>query len=247
MRIVSIIKLRILDSKFLFGLIFPFYKLRRIKKNDWQNRISNEENNFYNKLLNLITLSKRLPNFSSRDYPAGYQDLTVVDKRLIGKRDVNKRLSVFDYDFTGKNVLDLGCNNGAVLLELSKTINCGTGLDLDFNSINIANRIKNYLGFNNITFYTFDLAKNEPEYILDLIDEKLDLIICFSILAHLKNWRQIVKFISLHSDNVLVEITGSERHKNEEYLEFLKYYDVIEEKYSSLDDSMGRKLFHFSR
>ena len=46
-----------------------------------------------------------------------------------------------------KNVLDIGCNVGFVILSLSKVIKSGYGFDINPYLIEIANTVKNHLKY----------------------------------------------------------------------------------------------------
>lgn len=77
------------------------------------------------------------------------------------QRDTRKRLLQFGItraEVEGRKVLDLGCNTGAVLFELSNWgIESGYGIEIDADKVNVAMQVRNYLGLNHLTFECGDI------------------------------------------------------------------------------------------
>ena len=58
-------------------------------------------------------------------------------------------------------MLDIGCNQGGMLYELSNRIKYGVGIDYDSRMINVANKIKSHNKLNHLDYYVFDLEKEQ--------------------------------------------------------------------------------------
>ena len=110
--------------------------------------------------------------YNGARFPAGYHtwslpggpdgEPTVVR----GERDASLRLDALRgaYDTRGKCVLDLGANQGGMLVGLADEIAEGVGVDFDIDCVNCATRMARREGAGNLSFYVFDLdaAAAEP-------------------------------------------------------------------------------------
>ena len=110
--------------------------------------------------------------YNGARFPAGYHtwslpggpdgEPTVVR----GERDASLRLDALRgaYDTRGKCVLDLGANQGGMLVGLADEIAEGVGVDFDTDCVNCATRMARQEGAGNLSFYVFDLdaAAAEP-------------------------------------------------------------------------------------
>ena len=103
--------------------------------------------------------------YNGARFPAGYHtwslpggpdgEPTVVR----GERDASLRLDALRgaYDTRGKCVLDLGANQGGMLVGLADEIAEGVGVDFDTDCVNCATRMARQEGAGNLSFYVFDL------------------------------------------------------------------------------------------
>lgn len=163
------------------------------------------------RVLNLLNYTKSSGSpYSADGFQAGYHSTTVGGRRFIGQRSPSERLSGVPFDFKGKTVLDIGCNQGGMLFELSEKIEAGVGIDFDSRMINAANRLRAHNGNSNIDFYVFDLEREDLGYIEDfLASSRVDIVFLLSICMWIKNWREVVDFASSISDHILFESNGS--------------------------------------
>jgi SAM-dependent methyltransferase len=146
----------------------------KLKKLSWSNRIADYNNVFklhnpslwnVHKEINAILL-RQSNNYKHYDYGEGYFYQSFDDLYITGYRNTTERLKKLDlFEITkNKNVLDIGCNAGFVLLSLSKVIKSGYGFDINPYLIEIANSVKKHLNISNCDFLdsTFeDLQRNE--------------------------------------------------------------------------------------
>ena len=156
---------------FMLTAIFTKNKLEKLS---WKNRITD-----YNKLLKFNDLTlwhfhekinsillEQSNNYKHYDYGEGYFYQSFDDLNITGYRNTKERLNKLDlFEITkNKNVLDIGCNAGFVILSLSNVIKSGYGFDINPYLIEIANTAKNHLNISNCDFLdaTFeDLPSNK--------------------------------------------------------------------------------------
>ena len=129
-----------------------------------------------------------------------------------GQRDTNLRLDLVSQkvDFTGKNILELGCNAGDFLLKLAPTIAFGVGTDFDSSRINEANFNARKDGFNNIIFYVDDLREgNEMEFVNVFPTQKIDIVMMYAVCDRwlpLSNCKRIVKNSAKMANTLVIEV-----------------------------------------
>jgi 2-polyprenyl-3-methyl-5-hydroxy-6-metoxy-1,4-benzoquinol methylase len=90
-----------------------------------------------------------------------YGTINVAGFRQGGRRDPVARLDQFCIDFTGKTVLDIGCNNGSISFEaFNRGASKVLGLELLLPRVNAARSIANFAGINNkVWFYQHNFDK----------------------------------------------------------------------------------------
>ena len=117
--------------------------------------------------INNILLSQSI-NYKHYDYGEGYFYQSFDDLNITGYRNTKERLNKLDlFEITkNKNVLDIGCNAGFVILSLSKVIKSGYGFDINPYLIEIANTVKNHLNISNCDFLdsTFEELPSNENY-----------------------------------------------------------------------------------
>jgi hypothetical protein len=199
-------------------------------------------------LLNYTKTSETL--YSAARYPAGYHTIEIDGRRLQGQRIPSERLKPVPVDFHGKTVLDIGCNQGGMLFELSN-LKWGVGLDYDAHMINAANRIKSLREFTNLNFYVLDLEKEPLNLIEDFMPEpKVDIVFLLAVCMWISNWQEVISYSASISESMLFETTGPDEQQElqEAYLRKL-YGDIVLVAGRSEDDPgrKQRKLFYCRR
>ncbi|MEX2670962.1 MAG: methyltransferase domain-containing protein [Phycisphaeraceae bacterium] len=188
-------------------------------------------------LLNYTKTSGTL--YAATKMPAGYHTIELNGQTLRGQRNPRERLDAIPLDFSGKTVLDIGCNQGGMLFALRDQIASGTGIDFDTRMINVANRISRCMGANHLDFYVFDLATEQLDIIRDLLPTpKVDIAFLLAVCMWIPNWREVIQFTADVSDQMVFESNGSPRQQQEQisYLESL-YGEVTQLTASSDDDA----------
>jgi SAM-dependent methyltransferase len=195
------------------------------------------------KICNVLSYAKTHPAYAGKKFVAGYQSHTIGDHYLAGQRDLGRRLAKIPYDFTNKTVLDIGTNQGGMLLELADKIMCGVGIDYDAKLINAANRLKSCVHANNIDFYIFDLDKEPLPHINNFLkSDHVDICFFLSMCCWVKNWKQVVEYAYKVADSLLFETNGSDELEREEIaLIHQKYRRVILVSETSEDDKIQKK------
>ena len=188
--------------------------------------------------------------YAATKFPAAYHTLYLNGRRVPGQRDPLRRLALLPVDFTGKSILDLGCNQGGMIHPLSAQVKWAVGIDYDPHMINAANLIRNSTGAHNTAFYVLDL-QNEP---LDLIsdflpEERADVCFLLSVCMWLKNWKDVIDFAQSHADSMIFESNGTQQQQEEQIAYLRTRYDSIGLLADSSEDDptqKNRKLFHLT-
>jgi hypothetical protein len=200
------------------------------------------------KITNVLDYTKTSgSSYSARRYPAGYHSIEIAGTRLEGQRDPKKRFEIVPVDFHGKTVLDIGSNQGGMLLTLRDVIARGVGVDFDHRMVNAANRIRASVGAQNLGFYVFDLEKEPLDLIRDFLPEgKVDVVFLLAVCMWLRNWREVIDFACALAPSMLFETNGTDvqQEEQEAYLR-QKYAGVRQLSEASEDDpsQKRRKLF----
>jgi len=97
-----------------------------------------------------------------------------------------KTLQILDKDKKGW-LLDVGCSHGAFDFELAKRGYTVVGVDINKESIDVGNKIRNSLKAKNITFHLMDILSN------NFPDKKFDAILMFETLEHIKEDDRVVQ------------------------------------------------------
>jgi len=179
--------------------------------------------------------------YNGRYHEHGYHTLTIDDEVLNGQRNPSMRLSPLAYDFTNKNVLDIGSNQGGMLFEIADKISYGMGIDFDKRLVNVANRISKHNEFN-IDFYNFDLATEDFNLINDLSRvDKFDTVFLLAVCMWIPSWKELIKWVHSNSNHCLFETNGKP-HQQEEQITFLKQtYKTVEMLAEQSDDDPRQK------
>jgi SAM-dependent methyltransferase len=206
----------------------------------------------FRQIQNILNFTKTSnSDYSAEQFPAAYHTIKVNGRRLPGQRDPSKRLASVPFDFHGKTVLDLGCNQGGMIHELRSLVKWAVGIDYDPRMINAANRIKSLNASENISFYIVDLQNDPLELIDDFMpDRKADICFLLSVCMWLKNWQQVIDFAHSKSDSMLFETNGSPLQQDQQINYLKAKYSVVDMLSEFSDDDPGqkcRKLFYLTK
>lgn len=165
------------------------------------------------KILHLLAYSKNNGAYGASGFAAGYHSIKLGENYLQGQRDPAKRLQCVPYDFNDKTVLDIGSNLGGMLFAVADKIKYGVGIDINSRMINVANRLKAYLGYGNkLNFYVFDLVSEDLNIISDFFPcKKVDICFLLSVCMWIKNWRNVIDYAYTVSNALLFESNGSKK------------------------------------
>jgi len=121
-----------------------------------------------------------------------YQDLLLPDYLEKGFKDTNKTWENIKGDFSGKVVLDIGCNQGYFLVQCF-IAGAKRGIGVDMNGthwgtpigdmkkpLDVAKQVFEKWGFDDVKLIEGDWEEIE-------IEEKVDVVICLSTLHYFKN------------------------------------------------------------
>ncbi len=93
------------------------------------------------------------------------------------------------YCTKSKDILDLGCGTGIIILDLADAVNKITAVDASSEMIQIANQKKMEQKLENIEFNVKDISQ------INFASGKYDIITAFNLLLYLKKPEEIVKII----------------------------------------------------
>lgn len=180
----------------------------------------------------------------------GYHSFNIAEINIEGQRNPKKRLELMKkhIEFNDKNVVDFGCNVGAMLFHLPE-IKKGIGFDFDDNCIKAADNIKVILGYSNMHFYTFDFDKDDFKILRDTINFKPDIIFVLSIGAWIKNIIKLYEYCIELGGIIVLETNNDEIGKRD--LDFFKNHKIEliinnSEDDSTPDNKLYRKTYLIS-
>ena len=186
--------------------------------------------------------------FDERGFVAGYHSFTLNNKFFKGQRNIEERMFNIDEKYyEGKNVLDIGCSTGGLLYFLSDKINKGVGLDFNTKCINAANMVRNNFNLDNVSFYTFDLDKENLNLINSFTNSmKVDLCFFMNLSLWVKKWKEAFIFLAEITEVMVFEAHGNPSQQ-EEQLSFIKsvYREVelVNEQSSDDESYLKRSMY----
>lgn len=145
----------------------------------------------------------------------GYHSYNLDDVNIVGQRNPKMRLDEFKkfVDFKDKNVLDVGCNVGAMLHHLPE-IKEGIGIDFDSKCIAAATNIAEILGYTNQTFHVHDCDKDSYEELKDKISFKPDVIFLLSLGSWIESWKELYSLCLDYPEvSIILEINNEDEGK----------------------------------
>ena len=220
------------------------YKFERIPLNE----ASNSDDETFRKIRNVLNYTKLSgKSYSAQNFSAGYHSLNICGRRLEGQRDPTKRIESIPIDFHRKTVLDIGCNQGGMLHELSSKIEWGAGLDFDPRMVNAANRVKAVRKENNLDFFVFDVETEPLALIHDFLPgPSVDVVFLLAVCMWLNNWQDVFDFAAQISEAMVFESNGTEEQQAAQKRHLDSLYENITLLNDISDDDVGqkkRKLF----
>lgn len=84
-------------------------------------------------------------------------------------------------------LLDVGCSHGAFDFEIARKGYTVIGIDINRESIDVGNKIKEILGFENITFHHMDILGNRFDA------RRFDVILMFETLEHIQADEKVIQ------------------------------------------------------
>jgi hypothetical protein len=194
------------------------------------------------------TVGYALPNSWNNRTEYGYHSMQIFNAQFQGQRKPWERLDIMRkvYDFTGKKVLDLGCNTGGMLLHLFEAGEC-IGVDYDIRCIEAAREIHKLLKVcAPCSFERKDLENSSS--IHDLMQAGPDVVFLLSMGSWIKGWRGLYDEVLENLGEggcIFLEINNEEEGASQIGF-FAERQCFIQSLGASLDDTTGntrRRLF----
>jgi len=195
------------------------------------------------RLLNLreYTKTSQTP-YSAKSYDAGYHTLSLNGVVISGQRDPALRLQNVPFEFSGKTVLDIGCNQGGMLHCFEGQLKKGIGIDFDYRQINAANLLNELRGDASLQFYVFDLERDPLDLIEDFLPgPRVDIVFLLSVCMWISNWRDVIKKCAELSDALLFESNGSKEQQKQQIQCLHKTYPSVSLLADSSEDDPNKK------
>ena len=182
----------------------------------------------------------------------GYHSYSIGDIKTKGQRDPLTRIEIFreHIDFSNKNVVDFGCNTGAMLHHLSE-ISRGFGIDYDQKCIDAAINITRILDRENLEFKSFNLSPFQGDLSYQFLDVKTweshlsktlpfnpDVVFLLSLGSWIE-WKYLYNFCSNLDCEIVLETNNDKEGKHQlNFFAALKK-DIQQISDNSLDDVTG--------
>lgn len=109
-------------------------------------------------------------------------------------------------------LLDVGCSHGAFSFELARMGYAVVGIDVNRESVDVAQKIQESLGLKSIVFHHMDILSNQFQ------EKQFDVIIMFEALEHIKEDSKVIQeFNRILKDRGILIISVPYAEKIEEY------------------------------
>jgi len=196
-------------------------------------------------LLQYTTTSDK--SYNGKNYDGGYHSLNLHGVKTKGQRQPLERLEDVPFNFRDKTILDIGSNQGGMLLSIQDKIKEGIGIDFDYRLVNAANRIRSSHKYNNLDFFVFDLNKEDFNLINNFAENEFDIIFMLSVCMWIKPWKELCVWCANNAKCCLFETNGKQ-YQQEEQISVLRtlYKNVTLVRGQSIDDKSQskRKLYY---
>ena len=127
----------------------------------------------------------------------------------------------------GKQVLDLGCNEGFFSIKLAEKGAEVLGADIDELRIKKAKWIQSIFGLKNHNFKVLDIYSKK----FQSIDQKFDLCLCMGFIHRIPDPYTAIKAISSKTDTILFEWKALKEGPHDESYAFFTHKDIDREDY----------------
>lgn len=122
--------------------------------------------------------------------------------RELAQRDAARRLTRFELDRSqvmGRSVLDLGCNAGAMLFELSnRGIVSGRGIEFDLDKVELAREIARLSKLPNLQFEQGDIDQLDATVL-----GRADIVLALAIESHVLDQDRLLALLAMATGQVL--------------------------------------------
>jgi SAM-dependent methyltransferase len=160
---------------FSLAMLLPNVPLRKAslsnRNKDYLKLLQSNELWDLHRRINEILL-EQTKNYDAYDYGEGYFYQSLEEIGISGFRQTQSRVEALDLGnrLQDRNVLDVGCNAGFILLSVSDKLKRGFGFDINPYLIQIGNLVAEHLSVENLTFAAVAFEE------LD-IEEKFDTVL----------------------------------------------------------------------
>jgi hypothetical protein len=194
------------------------------------------------------TVEKSLENGWSNRTEFGYHSFDIYNIHIRGQRTPLQRFQKIKkyYDFTGKSVLDLGCNTGGMLFHIPEIAH-GIGVDLDERCLESCRYFKKFLNYAcKLDFFKADLNTFNVETFCEQMKFSPDIIFLLSIGSWVSNWRELYEACYKTTNTILLE-TNNDKEGYEQIMFFFNKCATITCVSTQSDDdctgNLGRKTY----
>jgi len=143
-----------------------------------------------------------------------------------GRRDPAERFKLYGYNFANKRYIEFGSNCGHNLMHVQHGLKWGVGFDYNSGYVNVANFVKENMGYRHISFYVLDLMTRKPSEALAYLPENtVDVSVVFAVNQYLSNevWGSLLDFLfRITKDVMLIEINGPGRVTDYKHYQMLR-------------------------
>lgn len=199
--------------------------------------------------LHQTTKSHHSNGWSNDRTVCDYHSFDLWNLHLKGQRNPKQRLDIMrqHYDFTGKTLVDIGCNTGGMMFHCIE-LKSAYGTDMDAVCIDAAKTIqKQLLIFPNYHFTVANLDESDPSVTFP-VDQQVDVVFLLSLGSWLKKWKEVYQYALEHASILFLETNNDDEGAAQ--LAFFADCDVIMISAESKDDCTGnhrRKLYKIIR
>jgi SAM-dependent methyltransferase len=195
------------------------------------------------KILNLLNYTKTSgTSYSGSGFPAGYHEISIDGETFAGQRKPHVRLERSGIDFSGKTVLDIGCNQGGMVFALANKVKWAVGLDYDYRMVNACNAIRSRFSVENTDFYVFDIDRDPHDMIRDFLPGyEVDFAFLLSVCMWVDRWREIIDCAASISGQMLFESNGTDAQQQEQLAHLHHVYSDVALLAENSDDDPGQK------